>query len=378
MVEKPDEPISPERLDELLEVTDSKGWIALLGLLLLIAFSIGWIFLGKIPTRVNGTGMLINMGGIHTITSDSSGRIVKFDIDIGDVIQRDQPVAYILQTEILNDIKNLKEKIKEQIVANHERDEIREVLTVKYADEVSALKKKLEAQLKLLNKGITVESETLYTNEKITETNKKIEELKIEKLKDEHALRNLEREYKSLEEKYDENNVVRSPYKGVVTELKETLGSVVKPGTQLLTMEIANQASHKLEAIIYISALEGKRVLPGMHVRVIPSTISPQEYGAIKGVISFVSQYPATPQGINRVLQNEEMVKQILSKESQVEVHVNLIPSNKTYSQLAWTSENGPPLKIQSGTLCSARITLNEKRPIQLIIPKIKEWLGNE
>ncbi len=378
MAENPEEPISPERLDELLEVTDSKGWIALLGLLLLMVCSIGWIFFGKIPTRVNATGMLINVGGIHTITSDSSGRIIKFDINVGDVIQRDQPVAYILQTEILNDIKNLKEKIKEQNIANKEREEIRGVLTIRYSEEVTALKRKMEAQLKLLNKGITVERETLDTNEKLTETNKKLEELKIDKLNDEHVLRNLERELKSLEEKYDVNNIVRSPYTGTVTELKETLGSVVKPGTGLLTLEIANQSLHTLEAIVYISALEGKRVIPGMGVRVVPSTVSPEEFGSIKGKISYVSQYPATSQGINRVLQNDEMVKRILSKDSQVEVHVSLIPSNKTFSGLEWTSNDGPPLKIQSGTLCDARIILREKRPIELIIPKIKEWLGTE
>ena len=50
---------SPEQLDQLMQVTSPKGWIALLSICGLLAVVVVWGFVGTIPTTASGDGILI-------------------------------------------------------------------------------------------------------------------------------------------------------------------------------------------------------------------------------------------------------------------------------------------------------------------------------
>lgn len=371
MTEKRLEISSFEKMDELMKVTDPKGWLGFMGVVVLIFLGVIWLFYGKIPTKVNGTGMLINVGGIETISANVNGRVVKFETKVGDRLAKDQPIAYISQPALEAEIRNIKQKIQEQIIANNEKEKLRVNLESKYDQVLSALNKKLESQEKLLKSGLVLEKDALDTKEKITETEKLYELFKIEKLNDESVLSALKRELDVLNEKYERESIVRSPYNGVVFELEAAEGDVITNGMPLLIVEESNQTHNDLQGIIYISAIESKRVNPGMKVSIIPSTIKPEEYGTMIGTVASISSYPATFKGIMRNLHNEEMVKKILAVDSQVEVIIDLVPDKNTFSKYKWSSRNGPPVKISSGTLCNAKITVVEKKPIELLIPKI-------
>ena len=43
---------------------------------------------------------------------------------------------------------------------------------------------------------------------------------------------------------------------------------------------------------------------------------------------------------------------------------------------LGTTSRQGPPTKFGSGTLLRVQIPVQEKRPIELVIPTIRRWVG--
>jgi HlyD family secretion protein len=47
-----------------------------------------------------------------------------------------------------------------------------------------------------------------------------------------------------------------------------------------------------------------------------------------------------------------------------------------TVSRYRWTSSQGPPIRIESGTLAGSSITVTTRRPIELVIPLIREYLG--
>ena len=55
---------SPEQLDQMVQVTDPRGWIALTGLGALLLAAIGWGIWGSIPTEAEGTGILLRQGGV--------------------------------------------------------------------------------------------------------------------------------------------------------------------------------------------------------------------------------------------------------------------------------------------------------------------------
>src|SRR5438034_9687598 len=75
--------ISPERLNDLIQVTDTKGWMALLSFSLILTVAIFWLFFGKVPITVKGTCMLINTLGIRSVYGNVTGRIEEFTIKAG-------------------------------------------------------------------------------------------------------------------------------------------------------------------------------------------------------------------------------------------------------------------------------------------------------
>src|SRR5262245_58008329 len=153
---------------------------------------------------------------------------------------------------------------------------------------------------------------------------------------------------------------VRSPRAGRVLELRVSEGSFVPTGTVLVSFELAQE---DLEAVLYLPASEGKKVHPGMDVQVSPSTVSQQEYGVLRGRVKSVSDYPATVQGMYRVLGSDELVRALSREGAPIEVRVELFKAD-TPSGYQWSSQSGPPTSVQGGTFCAATIILGQRQPI--------------
>ncbi|MFN3414569.1 MAG: NHLP bacteriocin system secretion protein, partial [Thermoanaerobaculum sp.] len=60
---------SPERLDELMQVTSPVGWLALGGLGFAILAAIVWGIIGSIAVKVDGKGILMRGGSVFEVTS---------------------------------------------------------------------------------------------------------------------------------------------------------------------------------------------------------------------------------------------------------------------------------------------------------------------
>lgn len=163
---------------------------------------------------------------------------------------------------------------------------------------------------------------------------------------------------------------VTSPYRGRILELKMDQGSQVERGTPLLSVEGLNSAGQvDLVAVVYIAPADGKKIRPGMAVQVSPSTVRREEFGFMLGSVATVGLFPATPQGMQRVLGNEELVKTLSAAGAPIELRIELLRSTTSASGYVWSSPSDPPIHMDSGTLCDAWITLSERRPISLVLP---------
>ncbi len=60
---------SPEELDKLMEITTSKGWIALAALIIIILIIIYWGITGSIPVKVAGKGILFSKNVLQKTAS---------------------------------------------------------------------------------------------------------------------------------------------------------------------------------------------------------------------------------------------------------------------------------------------------------------------
>jgi hypothetical protein len=244
----------------LLKVTSSRGWLALLGLVILLAAVVVWSIFGSIPSTIKGEGILIRGESVQLINAPQAGRVGRIAVSAGDDIQPNQLIA-----------------------------------------------------------SITTDSDRVE---------------------------------------------IRSPRAGRVLEIRASEGSFVEVGTVLVSFELAQD---DLGAVLYLPAAVGNRVQPGMEVQVSPSTVSQQDYGVLLGHVSTVGDYPATVQGMFRVLGSDELAQTLSSQGASIEVRIEFTKAD-TPSGYLWSSPAGPPTPVQSGTFCSATIIFGELHPINMVL----------
>jgi HlyD family secretion protein len=163
---------SPEQLDTLMHLTSSRGWLALLALGGLIVSAIIWGFLGSIPEKVYGQGMLLKTSGIFNVVTSSAGPVTAINVEVGDSIVSGQVVAWISQPQLLEKIEQTREKLKDlenqyKIIVRYSRKDIelqtdliaqtRRDLRQENQDlkrQLQWQKKTLENQKELLKKGV--------------------------------------------------------------------------------------------------------------------------------------------------------------------------------------------------------------------------------
>jgi hypothetical protein len=90
---------SPEQLDTLLQVTESRRWVGLMGLCLLILVALGWAVLGRVPVLVDGAGVILSEGGIRGVFAPAEGWLEDFKLKAGDTLQAQEVVGRVVPFE---------------------------------------------------------------------------------------------------------------------------------------------------------------------------------------------------------------------------------------------------------------------------------------
>jgi HlyD family secretion protein len=270
----------------------------------------------------------------------------------------------------------------------YEKEEIDLLKTIKTNEErIEFIADKIKAQDELLEKGL-ITKETLYNtknqffnvqqeNENLANDLKRIHnnmfqikeenEIELQKLKSE--ILEIENSIRELNALFELNSTIYSPFEGKIIEVMVNPGKVVNAGIPIISIEPI-EISKKLEAIVYVNPRDGKKIKSGMKAKIFPSTIEVEEYGYIIGEITKVAEYPATHQGMLRTLGNDELVKSFLSIEPPIAITVSPEIDSTTFSGFKWSSIKGPAQEIRSGTLCTSKIIVENKRPISLLIPQ--------
>ncbi len=175
-----------------------------------------------------------------------------------------------------------------------------------------------------------------------------------------------------LQDELNQNMEVTSRVDGRVLEVQAKKGDIIQPGANLVSMERMGNTV-KLEVLLYVRAEEGKNIMPGMEAQISPSTVKKEEYGFMLGRVVSVSEYPATARGMMNTLGSEELASRLSGGGAPLEVRIDVVADESTASGYKWSSSKGPPVKINSGTLCGGTVAVSEMRPIGMVIPMIKK-----
>lgn len=398
---------SPDRLNEMVQITSKKGWFAFAGISGLIVIGLIWCVFGRIPEVVKGNGMLLKQDGITDIIVSGSGIISKIFVNEGDFVKKGEVLAIIRNPEMemqisnaertvidskqyFEDLSNFNEKdisLRQSLIS---KKETLQKNTIKSNEQLLQFyKDKINSQEELLKEGLITKETILNTRSQYFEMEQMQEGLKNEMfsigLSMFQNLNEKETELKSMKQKINEAehnlkqlqgyylsmNTIYSLTSGNVIELLANSGSMLNSGTTIMRIEQPNE-NESLECNIYVRSTEGKLIVPGMKVKISPSTAEVEEYGYITGTVKFVSQYPASFKGMVRILGNEDIAHAFMTKDvPPISIRVDLDKSNTTYSGYNWTSAKGPNTKIKTGTMCNVKIEVNSKRPLELLFIKL-------
>lgn len=168
---------------------------------------------------------------------------------------------------------------------------------------------------------------------------------------------------------------VTSPYSGQVVEIQAGVGTFVSQGTPIISLEPLAPQNDTPDAVVYVSAAEGKRIQPGMRVQVSPSTFRKEEFGYILGQVHAVSSFPVTSQGMMQTLGSQELVNAFTSIEAPLEVQITLERRPDHPTGFQWSSR-GPDDLLENGTICTAQIITEQRQPVSLVIPLLRRQMG--
>ena len=183
----------------------------------------------------------------------------------------------------------------------------------------------------------------------------------------------IERELSALKHEMTLAEAVVTPSGGEVLELKVYVGSAVNIGQALLSIQGDENA---LELVAYLPAGYSKDVHAGLEVQVSPLNIKREEYGFLKGDVTFVADYPSTPEALMRNFENRTLVDALTKAGPVTEIRVSLRPDASTFSGFLWSTSKGPAVKLSGGTICGVQIVTKRQAPASLVFPYFKKKLG--
>ena len=400
---------SPEQLDQLLKVNSARSWAALLAVLVLLSLTVAWAFKGSIATTAPGQGVIVRTGGVLNVVSSGSGVVAVLNIKVGDRIRKDQVIAQVAQPALLQRIRAtgeaLAEAERQRTVAgqirsgsaklqvetlNRQRQNAEREIKV-LQEQAKLVNEQIPVEAELLAKGLIVRQQTIATKQKLVEIEGRIagiqadlkrydsEQFAIESqpaqadVEMQSRVTSLGRDLAGLRKELEVSANVVSPYSGEVIELRVAPGSSVTAGLPLLSVQASGDG---LDVLVYVPSVMVKQVRAGLEAQISPSTVRREEYGYLRGEVTSVADYPATPAALMRNFQNEPLVQSLTGGGPVTELHVRLFGDDKTPSGYRWSSSMGPHMKLSSGTLVSAQIVTRRQRPLDLVIPSVKEMLG--
>lgn len=132
----------------------------------------------------------------------------------------------------------------------------------------------------------------------------------------------------------------------------------------------ADGSDSNLQAVLYVSIADGKRIQPGMTARISPSTVRPEEFGMVLGTVTSVQQSPSTQADMLAVLGNDALVQSLAASGAIVEVRLALQADGSTASGYDWTSADGPPARLWGGVLSDGFVVVNQQHPIELVLAR--------
>lgn len=400
---------SPEQIDEMLKINSAKEWIALLAVVILFAAVGTWACEGALPNKASGQGVIVRTGGVLSVATVNGGMIVFLNVKLGDKVKANQVIARVAQPTLLEQIRLQRLEIDQakrdrtealKLASNDVKlkQEALQIQSANAAREIEEIKTQVRLATEqipvldqLLAKGLVTKQQTINARQAVVTLQQQIAarqaaikeydaqryaiEAESQQVDSDRLAktRHLENQIADMENQLAISENVVSAYSGEVIEMKVDAGSVVPPLTPILSIQ---PEKDNLEALVCVPSRFAKDVAPDMDAEISPLHVKREEFGFIRGKVTYVAAYPATSASLMHSFQNDKLVQTLMGGGPVTEIKVRMTRDETTVSGFQWSSSKGPPFHISSGALASVQIITNRQRPISLLLPFVKKTLG--
>ena len=402
---------SPERTDHPTMLVGASGWLILSAFLVAIVAGAAWAVQTQAPVKVTAQGILIDRAGLVEISSEQGGTLQEVLVQPGDPVAVGQVVATLSRSELrrelaaatakLEDLENRFERLRLANEARTDREgrsdqqrlitiaqtretlKERRILLAERSEKLAPLAaRKTVPEIRLIEAQIAVADvdERLAALEEdaqkiMLDAAERASQREIEQLEDRLDIEEQTRIIGRLNAQLSEEKVVTSTYEGQVVEIKVNPGDVLTPGAALATLAPLD-LTQNLQALMYVPPADGKRIAPGMVAEIAPTTVEREVFGHILGEVVSVAPLPATPEGMRRVLQNDQLVEQLSLGGAPIEVRLSLTRDPATATGFAWSSSEGPTSGVNAGTLLEGKVIVEERALLDLMLPGATATIG--
>ena len=398
-------------LEERMRLIAPRWWISVLaiGIILVVAALWGWY--GRITTKVNGSGMLVESGGFRNVVSLSDGIIQILGISDGMPVTEGHVLAVLsLPLEQLeldyyeSRLNSLQENVKVLRDLTGRQVKKRTHFTSRILADSDKIMKDLDQllnQLTELNEKyqsfrtrklvteaetITVLQNMLNTAVSLVRQRQETASYEIGKLDYEHAF---EREFwqkgREIEEAQQElafkiaqflrRKHILSHSEGVILNVHKSIGDHVSAGETVCTLQ--RYAGKNLFVDAVVPATQMKTVKEGQTVHISPSDTEPYRIGYMLGLVERVGRYPATKEQLVNWYKNEDLAQMLKGKDVAAMVRIQLVPDPADPTGITWTGRTPEEIHITAGRLCTIQVIVEERAPISYVLPYIrKTFLG--
>lgn len=403
---------SPDQLDQIIQISTSKAWAALIGILLATLTLCIWAYKGSIPTTVTGRGMILQSGGLLTVVSPASGVVTAFKVEVGERVRANQVVAQIAQPALAQKLTQIRQSITEarqrqEIELTLKREQSKMAVQAIDSQRSNAIREMVELEKRamlakqdipiteqLFDKGLVTKHQTIIANQTLMDLQGQIEdrearlkqldqqttaarmEVRQAELDMQRELSNLEQASKTAEFDLSHFEDVIAPVDGDVVEVKVSSGATVGEASPLVTIE--PNRNFGLEIVGYVPAALAKECRLSMPVQISPSIAKREEFGFMEGKVVFVADYPATTAAMMRQFQNDSLVSALTNSGPVSEIRASINVDPRTFSGFHWSSSKGPAIRITSGTITDIHVVTRVQSPMMLLMPWLKSGSGVE
>ena len=101
----------------------------------------------------------------------------------------------------------------------------------------------------------------------------------------------------------------------------------------------------------------------------VPTTVERAVYGHIPGRVISVAPLPSTPEGMRRILRNDQLVQELVAGGAPIEVRIALDRSAGNASGFAWSASAGPRNRISAGSIVRGQVVVDRRPVIGWLLP---------